>query len=267
MLKLLRSIHCKCRTLPGYYRAYCGIRRIQWSAAGLRTLTVGSWLTYLSLLYWGGRKNQIYKLQMRGAANPVSLRGQTSDALVFEQIFMKEEYRDSFCPECDWVVDAGSNIGLAAVYFLQRYPSCRVLALEPSPQNYEVLTLNLGAYEGRCQTILGAVWTHRTELCLQQPEGTGNEWAVQVTAGKGDTTAYGMTDLITMFGMARISILKIDVEGAEAEIFSADTAWLQKVDLLAIETHGPAAESVVDKACEPVFGRSVRRMEIKTYLR
>jgi hypothetical protein len=38
-------------------------------------------------------------------------------------------------------------------------------------------------------------------------------------------------------GFERVSILKIDIEGAEAEVFAAECSWLERIDTLAIELH------------------------------
>jgi len=49
-----------------------------------------------------------------------------------------------------------------------------------------------------------------------------------------------------MTGKDRIDILKMDIEGAEADVLgkSADI-WLNRVDLLIIELHGPEIEVAV----------------------
>ena len=50
-------------------------------------------------------------------------------------------------------------------------------------------------------------------------------------------------------GHERMSILKIDIEGAETEVFSSGCdLWLGKVDNLVIELHGEEASAVVRRA-------------------
>jgi hypothetical protein len=51
--------------------------------------------------------------------------------------------------------------------------------------------------------------------------------------------ATDIGSLLAGSGHERISILKMDVEGAEAEIFSQPCDWLDRVDALVIELHGP----------------------------
>ena len=49
----------------------------------------------------------------------------------------------------------------------------------------------------------------------------------------------------------RVSIVKIDIEGAEVPIFSEDCrSWLPRVDNIVIELHGEAAEKIFAQAIE-----------------
>jgi hypothetical protein len=44
-----------------------------------------------------------------------------------------------------------------------------------------------------------------------------------------------------MSGAQRISLLKIDIEGSEIDLFRSDTTWLRQVDNIVIELHGDEA--------------------------
>lgn len=55
-----------------------------------------------------------------------------------------------------------------------------------------------------------------------------------------------ITDLVAMSPTGRISVLKLDIEGAEDALFSCGAeAWLGKVDHIIVETHGPDCETAV----------------------
>jgi FkbM family methyltransferase len=38
-----------------------------------------------------------------------------------------------------FIIDGGANIGIASLYFLNQYPTARLVAVEPSPANFEDL--------------------------------------------------------------------------------------------------------------------------------
>ncbi|RYZ38858.1 MAG: FkbM family methyltransferase, partial [Sphingobacteriales bacterium] len=52
--------------------------------------------------------------------------------------------------------------------------------------------------------------------------------------------ATTMSAIISEKDIEHIDLLKMDVEGAEKQIFSADQSWLQRVDNIIIEIHETA---------------------------
>jgi methyltransferase FkbM-like protein len=57
--------------------------------------------------------------------------------------------------------------------------------------------------------------------------------------------------LLERFSVPFVDVLKVDIEGAEESVFLANPdAWLDRVGLILIELHGPAAERAVVSALE-----------------
>ncbi len=71
----------------------------------------------------------------------------------------------------------------------------------------------------------------------------GNEWGVQVRAARqGEVGGIEAIDLPSL-GLDHIDILKIDIEGSEANLFGEGTdRWLPRVSNIAIELHGAECE-------------------------
>jgi hypothetical protein len=85
------------------------------------------------------------------------------------------------------------------------------------------------------------------------PFGDGREWARTVRETRnGEKPTMTATDIGTLLedsGYERISILKIDIEGAESVVFSSNyESWIEKVDNLVIELHGDECRSIFRKA-------------------
>jgi len=75
-------------------------------------------------------------VSVRLARNPVWLRPWTSDYAAYQQVFREQEYAGvEGISHPRIVIDCGANIGLASIYFLNRFPECTVLAVEPDPEN------------------------------------------------------------------------------------------------------------------------------------
>ncbi|MDX6471295.1 MAG: hypothetical protein QOK22_111, partial [Gaiellaceae bacterium] len=118
--------------------------------------------------------------------------------------------------------------------------------VEPNPSNFRSLEENLRPYGDRVDLLHAAVWSHPAELVMETVD-EGKEHAGRVRAcAEGELPTLAGFDIATLLkrsGRQRISILKLDVEGAEQTIFSGDVSWVDSVDVVTIELHGELPES------------------------
>jgi FkbM family methyltransferase len=194
-----------------------------------------------------------YALRSRHALRPVWVRNETTDLDVFAQIFCEREYRClDFVENAELVIDCGANVGYSAAYFLTRFPRCRLVGIEPDVQNFKALQRNLEPYGDRAILHNTGVWSKTTGLVMS-PEfnGQGQEWARQVREAKPDEVPQMRAlDLESLIGSQRVSVLKIDIEGAEADIFSHPIPWISQVDNLVIELHGAKCAQIFHEAIQ-----------------
>lgn len=190
-----------------------------------------------------GRPAQ-YTLHPRRALHPLTVRAESSDIEVFHQIFIEEEYGGlDGLRGVDLVIDGGANVGYSAAYFLSIFPDCHVVAVEPEPGNYAILQKNVQPYGARVETIQAGIWPHSARLAMVESAfRDGREWSRQVRECKSgepsEMNAVGIGEILAASGRSRISLLKLDVEGAEAMIFSANCeSWIDRVDTIVIELH------------------------------
>jgi FkbM family methyltransferase len=135
------------------------------------------------------------------------------------------------------IVDAGAHTGIAARYFATEYPEAAVLAIEPDPANVAAARVNLAGHDN--VTVVRAALSSRCGSGTVLDRGRGS-WGYQVEhAGEGDVPLVTMTSLIEDARSAGQVpfIVKIDIEGSESEVFSADTTWIADVPLIIIELH------------------------------
>jgi len=178
------------------------------------------------------------------AAHPVVCRDRSSDAHSFHQVFVEREYSclDDLA-EPGLILDCGAYAGYSAVYFLSRFPRCRVIAVEPDPANYEVLRRNVASFGDRVRAVRAALWSHPAALTIrEETRGPGSEWGRRVrecTAGEvADVAATDVVGLLRASGHSSISVLKMDIEGAEKAIFgSGCESWIGRVENIVIELH------------------------------
>jgi FkbM family methyltransferase len=197
------------------------------------------------------------------ADHPLAFRPDSSDLDVYRQIFIEREYQcfDDLT-DVRLIIDCGANVGYSAAYFLSRFQDCSLVAIEPDPANLSVLERNLAPYKHRARVVHAGVWSHRGFL-RASPDvyGDGREWSRQVIECQAhETGAIPAVDIGTLLRESdfdRISILKVDIEGAEAVVFGpGSAAWLPSVDNIAIELH----ERTVFGDAPTIFAEAVAAM-------
>jgi FkbM family methyltransferase len=196
------------------------------------------------------------RLRPKNSEFPIEMRAHTSDREVLGQVFIQREYEAAKLSQPKMILDLGANVGYSSAYFLSRYPTASVLAVEPDPGNYAACCRNLAPFGRRARTIQGAAWVECTRLLLDK--GTyrdGRDWATQVrrptqaSESLADVDAYDVPTLIGLCHTPEIDLLKIDIERSELELFSRKTEdWLPRVRNLCIELHGPECEAVFFRA-------------------
>lgn len=171
---------------------------------------------------------------------PVWIRKETTDFLVFEQVFLLEEYNIPISNEVKTILDLGANVGYSAIYFAHRFEEADIICVEPESKNFDSLKLNTN-YFNNIRCINAAIWNECTQLSLAgQHLGS---WGFITKEGDNNNPnilvdALTITKLMEQHGLDTIDILKIDIEGSEEELFSAGFEdWLPKVRILIIELH------------------------------
>jgi FkbM family methyltransferase len=193
-------------------------------------------------------RGKLCRAKIPGSGIRVLLRLGSSDISVFNGIFRWQEYGWELDRPPRTIIDGGAYIGLSAIYFTLRYPGVRVVAVEASESNYNLLVRNTAAFPN-IEPVHAALWPEPGSLVLSDP-GTGL-WGLQVRdAGEqessqappaGDSAdsvrAITVPDILRDYRMERVGLLKVDIEGAEKELFGAPAPWLSAVDAICIELH------------------------------
>ena len=200
-------------------------------------------------------EGDLFTVRTRFARHPILVRANTSDISVFAQVFIHREYRPlDDCADGGLIVDCGANVGYSSAYLLSRFPRADLIAIEPHADNFRLLTRNLAPYGGRARALQAAVWSSSRGLIVSEAAaGARKEWAVTVREPGLDedptVVSVDLGSVLDQSGHDRIAILKVDIEGSEAEVFARSTEpWLGRVDNIAIELHGDHCQEVVSRA-------------------
>jgi FkbM family methyltransferase len=174
----------------------------------------------------------------------VFLRPDSSDLETFEQIFLAchydlrrlgryEElgnlYRSLARP---LILDLGANVGFASLYFRRSWPSATVVAVEPDAGNVEMVRKNAP----NAEVIHAAIASKPCKIKIAN--ANAEAWAYRTEEAKdGDIDAVTIGGILDNKPDHQPFICKIDIEGAEKELFSQNVGWIRRFPIIAIELH------------------------------
>lgn len=201
----------------------------------------------------------------------LKIRAGNSDIRVFKQIFLDEVYHfipGGFDPKV--IVDAGANVGYSALWFSSKFPQAQVLAIEPELENFNLLVKNT-AEEDRIVPLNMALWHEKTTLEIENP--SADSWAFRVSGvsstSENSVATLTITSLMEDFKLEKIDLLKIDIEGAEFELFqNGAERWLPFVNMIMIETHDrikPGCSQLIDHVVNPFGFKKFNTKELAIY--
>jgi len=165
---------------------------------------------------------------------------------LFEEIFVTGSYQSIVIgPKKNHtpiIVDAGSNIGISVLFFKWLYPNAEIHAFEPDPRTFTLL-------EENCRTNhLTSVFLHN--IALSNKAGISSFFSHQagslVASLNSDRTAEQQekylsvkSERLSHFISKPIDLLKMDIEGAEADCFDdlADQGKLNFIHEIVLECH------------------------------
>jgi FkbM family methyltransferase len=175
------------------------------------------------------------------ADRDVVIRNLTTDLQCLEKVFVRREYELPFDISPRVIIDAGANIGMATLYFTAKYPDARILSIEPESSNFEILRRNCGNLPN-VSLINAALWPDPGPLSIRDPQA--GKWAFSVeerngqNGGTDSVATVTIPQILRQLGVKKIDLLKLDIEGAELELFSrGPEIWLDCVRLLVLELH------------------------------
>ena len=145
------------------------------------------------------------------------------------------------------VVDLGANIGLTGVWLARRYGCTRLVAVEPSPSNARLAGINLRASGVEATVLEGAVGP--TDGMARLEESAESNLNRLSDTGREVRLLSMESVLANLPSGTWVDLVKIDIEGAEEDLFAGDLRWLGRVGAIIIELH------LSDEKCDALVAR------------
>ena len=200
------------------------------------------------------KSDRIAAYKVPGYGSPIYLRNCVGDHAIFWQCLVMNQYDFSQFPQSKRlneiyadsvnagttpvIIDCGGNIGLSAIWFAEQFPKAKILCIEPEESNFDLLQRNIQQYAGRVVAMKGGVWSEPGTLSIVNPDAGPSAFRVQLQdmpATANTIRCYTMDELLAAANTTAPLIVKIDIEGAQADLFSKNTDWVIHTDLITLE--------------------------------
>jgi FkbM family methyltransferase len=180
----------------------------------------------------------------------ICYRVNKGDLHSIREIWFEEAYRLPFDAPAGLLLDLGANIGMTSVWLARKYRFAQIIAVEPDPRNVALLRRNLA---------LNKINSRIFEAAIGSREGTARfEFSEFSNVGSvsergSEVRMISVNALSRELGVEQWGLIKIDIEGGEADLLSSSTDWLDHARAIIIELH----PQVVD--CNDVVRKIVSR--------
>lgn len=184
----------------------------------------------------------------------VHYRLNKGDLWSMREVLLDECYRFPGDIRPKVVVDLGGNIGLTSLWLDGRFQLQKLVVVEPLAENARMAGKNLA----QCAAEVCLV-----EAAAGRTDGTA-VFSVVADSNRGsasfgtpgETRVVSMPTLFKETGIGpRIDLLKVDIEGGEAELFSGDLDWLDGVQNIIAEFHPAIVDvaPIIERICSHGF--------------
>lgn len=181
-----------------------------------------------------------------------TFRPYSSDSLVVRQHFFGKElapivsYFNSQLTPPKLMIDVGGNIGASACFMHWNFPYLKSLILEPSASNLRVAKFNLEQEN----SILWnkALWWRSEILNFDEGRSAWSRKVSKTSSGK-KVQSVGLSEILEMEQFSNPDYIKIDIEGAEEEVFEKDTRLgnlVHSVSCISVEPHSERGKELIE---------------------
>lgn len=178
-----------------------------------------------------------------------------ADESVAAEIFKHREYRiieEALRSATSPIVDVGAHRGFFTLYARAFNLRVQILALEPEPKNLEALRFHLNSNQVAGVVVLAAALASKTgKRYMEVTEDSHNHKLIPLDKPRNEkcisVETVTLSDLMKTLKIEQVSVLKMDIEGGEYEVFEslADSVW-EKIHAIIIEYHTIPGKKISD---------------------
>jgi FkbM family methyltransferase len=140
--------------------------------------------------------------------------------------------------------DLGSNIGSTVAHLAVLFPDAHITGVEMDGENAELCRRNVARWGGRCEILHAAVWSAPGEVSYRRDVADELSFRVGPLEQQGGETltvpTVSLAELAERMGdRGEVDFVKMDIEGAEAQVLREGVGWAEHVRAIKVEVHPP----------------------------
>ncbi len=192
---------------------------------------------------------ETYLVNQTNGKFQIKMRTYRGDVSIFNEIFWKKSYfiPNDYVQKPKVIIDLGAHIGFASIFYTLNYPEAKIYSIEASKQNVQLLEFNTKSFPN-ITPLNKAVYTEDGYISFDE---SGLSYNNKISDKGEQIEAISVNSLLELYGIQKIDLIKIDIEGSEKDILQKNTEWLEKTDVIIIELHKPYTEKDLEKDLAP----------------
>ena len=172
---------------------------------------------------------------------PLTFVARKEDWVGVREIFVEDEYDilDTLLKdvEAPFVLDLGANIGGFALRAFRRWPKATIISVEAAPDTFEILERNRRLNPDlNWHGVQAGIWKSDGGLVLDRRNISIGHRVTERQEGER-IPSLTLASLLGEIGWEDIDLIKMDIEGAEAEVVPTVPDVLARTSVLIIEVH------------------------------
>src|SRR5438552_13095540 len=168
--------------------------------------------------------------RLRWSGQDIFYRSGSADPFVLYQVLLrsgkKAEYYVPPGLRPKIILDIGSNIGASISYFHRQFPDANIFGFEPHPDTFRILQENVAQLSG-VRVFNYGLGATRQRIAVRADQVNFGAFSTDGRfkdrghpAGPVECEIRRLDDVLREIGITQIDLIKIDCEGAEADVFS-----------------------------------------------
>lgn len=159
----------------------------------------------------------------------------------FRECFVDEIYYFKSESEEPFIIDCGTNLGMAVLYFKWLYPKSEILSFEPSPGTFAFAEKNVGHFDNVTLKNVGVGARKGSITFYNDTErpglSTGNKDGI--LEGREDKIEEIEVKIVKLSDYIKkpVDMLKVDIEGMESEVLNDIQNKIGDVANISMEYH------------------------------